>query len=181
MRIETDLKIIERLAEERNEVNFEFRAFLKSRDIESHELDSIVYDITKEVTAQIDCTKCGNCCKIVRPVLDNKDISKFAFGLKLKIKEFEDKYITQDKDIDEGKIFYKLPCPFLKNKLCTNYDHRPKDCISFPHLYKEEFISRLLGIIDNYGICPIVFNVYEKLKLELWHFDYNEFDDDSFV
>jgi hypothetical protein len=25
-----------------------------------------------------------------------------------------------------------------------------------------------MGVIGNYGICPIVFNVYERLKEELW-------------
>ena len=132
-------------------------------------------NLNKEISAQIDCTKCANCCKIVHPILDDKDISNFAFGLKMKIQEFEDKYITKDKDIEEGKVFNKLPCPFLKDKLCANYDHRPKACISFPHLHKEGFAFRLLGVIDNYGICPIVFNVYEQLKLELWHHDDEDF------
>ena len=29
-----------------------------------------------------------------------------------------------------------------------------------------------MGVIQNYSICPIVFNVYEQLKKELWHRDW---------
>ncbi len=32
---------------------------------------------------------------------------------------------------------------------------------------KDCFDSRTLGIIENFGICPIVFNLIEYLKVEL--------------
>jgi Fe-S-cluster containining protein len=64
--------------------------------------------------------------------------------------------------------FNSLPCPFLKNNLCTNYSNRPKDCESYSHLQIKDFISRLWRLIDNYEICPIVFYVYEELKMKLW-------------
>lgn len=36
-----------------------------------------------------------------------------------------------------------------------------------------------MGVIGNCSICPIVFNVYERLKGELWHDDtYDSFDYD---
>ena len=47
------------------------------------------------------------------------------------------------------------------------YAHRPKDCHSYPHLHKKEFVFRLWGVVENCSICPIVFNVYEQLKDEL--------------
>ena len=42
------------------------------------------------------------------------------------------------------------------------------DCRSYPHLHKKEIISRLMGVVFNCSVCPIVFNVYEQMKLELW-------------
>jgi Fe-S-cluster containining protein len=57
------------------------------------------------------------------------------------------------------------PCPFLEGNLCSNYDHRPGDCRSFPHLHKHDFIFRLWNVADNCAVCPIVFNVYERLKI----------------
>ena len=69
MGITLDLEYIKEMATERNEENWEFRAFLKQHDMASKELDTIVHRITYEVTSQIDCTKCANCCKQIKPVL----------------------------------------------------------------------------------------------------------------
>ncbi len=33
--------------------------------------------------------------------------------------------------------------------------------------YENDFVFRLIGVIQNYSICPIVFNVYEALKHRL--------------
>lgn len=177
MEIETDLKVIEILAKEKEEENWKFRGFLKQLDIEIMELDSIVHQINDEVGAQIDCTECGNCCKNVKPILDKDAISKFASGLKISIGEFREKYLSKD-TIDPSKLtFNVLPCPFLEDSKCLNYECRPKVCSSYPYLHKDKFVFRLWGVVDNYSICPIIFNVYERLKSELWYNDYFYEDD----
>ena len=169
MYIEKDVHTIERIAEEKEEENWAFRSFLKQLDIDVDVLDGIVHQITAEVTSRIDCLECGNCCKQIRPELDDEDISAFAAGLNLSIAKFQQKYLTQDEDTGSNYIFNLLPCPFLENNKCTNYESRPKACASYPHLDKDEFVFRLWGVVDNYRICPIVFNVYNQLKKELWH------------
>ncbi len=168
MKIETDLKTIEKTGRKKDDENWEFRTFLKCLDMESDELDSIVHQITAEVSSQIDCTACGNCCKTSRPTLDEEDVSEFASGLGIPIPVLQQKHLKVDKHDASKYLFKSLPCPFLKNNRCTNYDHRPTDCHSFPHLYEVHFISRLYGVLANYSICPIVFNVYERLKVVLW-------------
>ena len=176
MKITLDLKYIEKMAKERDEENWEFRAILKQHEMASRELDAIVHRIAAEVTSQIDCTKCANCCQQIRPVLDKEDVSKFALGLKISRSEFQEQYLSQDDENVSKHIFNELPCPFLKNQRCSNYDFRPQDCRSYPHLHKKDFSSRLWGVVANYEICPIVFNVYEQLKIELWQDD--ELNDD---
>ena len=178
MKIEKDLKTIERIAKEKEEENWDFRAFLKQLDMEMDELDSIVHRINDEVSAQIDCTECGNCCKQVRPSLDEEDISRFAFGLKISGDELREEYLAQDSDEPSKHLFNALPCPFLADNMCTNYECRPKACSSYPHLHKDKFVTRLWGVVENYAICPIVFNVYERLKNELGHYD--DFYEDDF-
>ena len=178
MVIEIDLKYIEEMAEEKAQENWRFRTFLKQLDMDTEELDALVHEITDEVSSQIDCTKCANCCKQIAPVLDKDDISGFASGLKMPVPEFKEKYLTESEDTPSKHKFNELPCPFLKDNLCSNYECRPSDCVSYPHIHKEDFVSRLWGVVDNYAICPIVFNVYEWLKAELWH--PNGFDEDEF-
>ena len=170
MKIETDLKKIKETAQEKEDENWEFRSFLKGYDIEVEELDSIVHRLFELVSMEIDCTTCGNCCKEVSPALDQEDIEILAHGLGTSIDQFRQQFLVEnDKNFSEGLIFNKKPCPFLKGNLCSHYELRPEACRSFPHLHKEEFVSRLINVIQNYAVCPIVFNVYERLKKELWH------------
>ena len=168
MAIVTDLEYIKEKALEREEENWEFRAFLKQLDTADKEIDAIVHEIADEVTSRIDCTQCANCCNQIRPVLDKEDISTFALGLKMETSEFQEQFLIQDTENSKQYIFKELPCPFLADNKCSNYDCRPIDCRSYPHLHKKNFPSRLWGVIENYGVCPIVFNVYEQLKNELW-------------
>ena len=64
-----------------------------------------------------------------------------------------------------------------KKKDRENWEFR-----SFPHLDKEEFVTRLWAVVDNYSICPIVFNVYEILKDKLWqHNDVDLYDDFNYI
>lgn len=168
MKIETDLERIALLGEERDDENWDFRAFLKQLDIDQRELDAIVHRINDEVSAQIDCTTCGNCCKQIKPVLDMPDVSEFASGLNIPVSKIQVNYLEPDPERPSHFYFNALPCPFLKDNRCTNYDYRPQDCRSYPHLHKDGFLFRLMGVIGNYSICPIVFNVYERLKEELW-------------
>jgi hypothetical protein len=160
--METNLKEIERTSKLKRDENWEFRTFLKGYDIPLEELDSIVHELFDYVSSEIDCTKCGNCCKNVSPLLKKNDINKLSDNCGISIAEFKKQFL---KKTDEGDYTFKmLPCPFLENNICSQYKYRPKDCRSYPHLHKEDFVFRLIGVINNYSICPIVFNVYELLK-----------------
>jgi Fe-S-cluster containining protein len=161
----TDLSIIRLLGEKNEKVNFRFRSFLKSKD--SDRLDRSVQELFHFYSSRIDCTKCGNCCTILKPIIQNSDIKALASLTNKSDQDFKIDYTVIDED---GDMYFKdSPCAFLRDKKCTVYDSRPESCQSYPFLDKEDFLSRLLGVIDNYSICPIVFNVYEDLKYK-FHF-----------
>jgi uncharacterized protein len=163
----TDISTIKARAIEREDENWEFRATLKSHDLSSDEIDAVAHRILAEVVSQIDCTKCGHCCEVIRPTLNEEDIRTFAEGLAMPEKQFRAQYLTHEKGRRLNLIFKALPCPFLEDQQCSNYDSRPKECRSYPHLYKADITGRLIGILINYEICPIVFNVVERIKAEL--------------
>jgi len=163
--METDLNKIERIAELKRNENWEFRSFLKGYGLSVKALDSMVCELNDIVSAEIDCTLCANCCKKVSPVFQEADIQKLSKKLKLSKQEFQKRFLK--KDLDGDLVFNGLPCPFLKNNMCTQYLHRPENCKSYPHLHKKDFVFRLIGVLENYEICPIVFNVYELLKEKL--------------
>jgi len=170
MYVEKNLEKIKKTAKIKENENIKFRSYLKNIDMESEEIDSIVHKIYNEVIEQIDCTECANCCNSKKPTLNDKDIKRFVSSLEIQEEDFRNKYLEEIESYDNKKRyeFNALPCPFLKNNLCSNYNTRPKDCQSYPHLHKKEFVYRLWGVIENYEICPIVFNVFEDLKFELW-------------
>jgi Fe-S-cluster containining protein len=163
-RIETDLARIKVLSKKREKANWEFRAFLK--ECLPERLDALVHRLYQEISAAIDCTACANCCREIMPSFDQDDIDKFARGLGVSSNEFASEYLISN---DEAAFtFRQAPCSFLHDKRCRNYGARPNDCRSYPHLHKANIMGRLMGMVANYGICPIVFNVYERLKKELW-------------
>lgn len=180
MKIETDLNKIRRLSEDNEDGNWEFRSFLKAYEWQVDDLDAVVHDLYRRVSAAIDCTKCANCCKTVRPVLDGVDIENCSAGLGITPEEFQTEHLKPDDE--PGKyVFKKVPCPLLKSNRCSIYSRRPKACRSYPHLHKEGFVSRLWGVVDNCAVCPIAFNVYEHLKVVLWHDEDDEGFFDEFV
>ncbi len=168
-----DLVKIKNLSKEREDENWYFRTFLKGYD--NKHLDSIVRRLFRQVSEAIDCTSCGNCCKETQPILNNNDINKLSKSLHITPDQFITRYVNKDEDGDSR--LNKLPCPFLKNNKCIQYDSRPAACRSYPHLHKKDFTFRLIGVVNNYSICPIVFNVYEGLKSKL-NSEFNNFLED---
>lgn len=165
--METKIDKIKKLSQEKEDENWKFRSFLKGCEIPSKQIDSVVNEQYEEASSKIDCRRCMNCCRQVSPVLDGEDAEKLSGSLHISPNRFKDKYLVKDEE-DQGFKFNTLPCPFLEDGGCSYYECRPKDCRSFPHLHKEGFIFRLIDVITNCSICPIVFNVYEQLKKEIW-------------
>ncbi|MGD8267104.1 MAG: YkgJ family cysteine cluster protein [Desulfobacterales bacterium] len=161
--MEIDIKVIKKYAMEKEDENWMFRLFLKG--YENHDLDDILHELFRQVSAAIDCTACGNCCKTIPPHLNRKDILKLSKTLEIAPERFISDYVYKNEDGD--LVMKRMPCPFLIEKKCAHYDSRPADCASYPHLHKSDFAYRLIGVIQNYSICPIVFNVYEALKHKL--------------
>lgn len=168
MKLQTDPKVVAKLAAEREERNWCFRLFLKGVDLPIEKLDAIVHRLYEDVASQIDCCACGNCCREVLPVLQTRDVSRLASGLSLPETEVVDRFLVPGEEI-ETFTFNDKPCPLLSGNRCLSYESRPGDCRSFPHLHKKEFVFRLIQAVENCSICPIVYNVFERLKNELWH------------
>ena len=162
-KMELNLEVIKQRAQENEDENFEFRSFLKGWDFD--EVDWIVHRLHNEIVPQIDCTQCGNCCGVLRPSVSDKEIDRLSVIDGISRQDFEMKYVAKE-DSEDINYLKDMPCKYLRNKKCTIYAHRPEDCRSYPHTHKDKFVSRLLGVIDNYEICPIVYNLYERLKIE---------------
>jgi len=162
MYLETNLSKIKQKAAEREDENYRFRTFLKGKD--SDKVDEIVHHLHKEITQQIDCKLCGNCCIQLKPRLNEKDITVLAQLEKISFEKYMEDYCEKD----FGDIYLKnIPCRYIDEKKCSIYENRPTQCRKFPYTDKEGFTSRSLGMIGFYEICPIVYNLMERLKAEM--------------
>ena len=173
MRLVIDPTEVQRLAEELQDENWAFRAWIKSNlDLDDEQLMSVVHWLAEDVTALIDCTICANCCPVLAPSLDLEDMQRLARALDVDIPSLQATYLRRDK---LGKWELPAPCPLLDGNLCRVYDARPKPCREYPHL-QNDFRAHSIARINDTFICPIVFNVVEGMKAELdWH-DSDELD-----
>ena len=159
----TDLVYIEQTSKANEQENLDFRAFVKGDlDLSDYRLHGIVKQATAEVWAHIDCRTCANCCKTRHPVFSRAEVQRIAEYLGMTPAELRARYLEVDQEVAKY-VTRELPCPFLKDNLCSIYDVRPSVCAGYPHLHRN-FRNRLWQTIDNAETCPIVFNVLERLK-----------------
>jgi len=162
----TDLVQIQRAAVVKEDENTAFRTFVKwELELSDRRLNTIVSETTSQVWQDIDCRTCANCCRMQQPVFSRTEVQRIAAYLDLPVEEVRARYLTSD--AETGKYITRdLPCPFLDGNLCSIYEVRPAVCADYPHL-RRNFRSRLWQVIDNAAVCPIVYNVLERLKSTL--------------
>jgi len=129
-------------------------------------LDQMILPLHDEVFSCTDCLKCANCCKTTSPLFTDKDISRIAKYLRIKPSAVVSQYLKIDED--RFYVLKKSPCTFLgTDNYCSIYDARPKACRGYPHTDRVKQ-SQLLKITEkNVEVCPAVFSIIEKLKINL--------------
>lgn len=145
------------------EENKKFRKYL--RNFSSAQIDPQVRKIYAEVSSQIDCTQCGNCCTQLEPGLTRDEAIELASCKGMKTEDFFAAHVLEERD--EVAYLKAKPCIFLAEKKCSIYPKRPASCADYPHLNKPNFkYNRNVWV--NAEICPIVFEVIEGLKKEFY-------------
>jgi uncharacterized protein len=149
-------------AARREDVQFGFLRRLKMVDAEK--VDCLAHRLHAEVFAQIDCTRCANCCKTAAVSLDDADIDRIASHLGIGRTEFIAAYLTPYPV--EGRYHMNaMPCPLLgADDRCTVYEVRPACCRSYPNTDQEGFARRVYQHTANSEICPAVYHIVERMR-----------------
>jgi len=139
---------------------------IRDSSIKDEEWDRFVKDCYVEVSGRINCAECGECCRQIHVTFDESDSERMASHLGMDTEDFIDKYFTR---IGKGErdIMKERPCFFQKGNLCEHYEWRGQDCRGFPYLDQPGFRDRLTSLLYVLDICPIVREVWEKVKA--WH------------
>jgi len=131
-------------------------------------LHEILDKTEKEVWQQVSCLNCANCCKVMSPTYTAEDIRRISAHLKMKPKEFKEKWLYRDRSNNDW-MNKSQPCQFLelKTNMCTIYEVRPADCADFPHFHKRPATDYLYIHKQNIEYCPATMLMIEKLKTTL--------------
>lgn len=125
--------------------------------------DDSIYQFHDEVFAEIDCTKCGLCCRNMGPIFRNTDIKHICEYIGTPAKAFKERYLMQDPD-GVGFMLKKLPCPFQnEDNTCSVYEMRTLSCKNFPHTKEPNIHRRLGGLALDSLFCPAAFLICEKI------------------
>jgi hypothetical protein len=100
---------------------------------------------------------------VLEPPVDQNEVQRLADLKKISTDQFEKDFVG--KEVGTGIHFLKCqPCIFLQINACSIYENRPASCADYPHLHQPNIKYRWKSLMDNYAMCPIVYNVVEALK-----------------
>ena len=140
----------------------DFLSYYKKNRKRLDKMDTIVHMLHDEVSSQIDCLSCAQCCRSLGPAIYDKDIERMAKALRMKPSQIIDEYLKVDEDNDY--VFRSMPCPFLMDdNYCSIYEYRPKACREYPHTDRKKFTQIYKLTIKNSETCPIAYEVLNKL------------------
>ena len=137
--------------------------FKRLKRLNSNEVDELFHHAHTEEFEKTDCLSCANCCRTISPAISHRDVERMAKGLREKPSVLAEKYMVIDADGDY--VFRNSPCPFiLPDNYCSIYEYRPKACREYPHTDRKRMQQILNLTQKNVSVCPIVFNVVERIK-----------------
>lgn len=142
--------------------NYRFRTYLKIH-ADKDELDKQFLELHNELFENYDCNKCRNCCREYAMVFEEGDINSAAKELRITKDEAINKYIKITVNGYESK---DKTCCFLNEKdgTCKIESSKPEGCREYPFTNKPERLFSLLNIIESASVCPVVFEMLERLK-----------------
>ena len=119
-------------------------------------------ELHNELFKEYDCSKCRNCCKEYTVSFEKNEIEQVYKSLGITKEKFMDKYIEETV---EGYDLKAKPCCFLaENGVCEIEKCKPEECKDYPYTKKPERLFSLLSIVECSSVCPIVFEMLERMK-----------------
>ena len=144
---------------------WKFRTFLKC-NADEKELDEQFVKLHDELFAQYDCNRCRNCCKMYHGSIPEEDVEKDARYLGIAATDFAEQYLL-GKDSEGNYKKKHKPCDFLmEDGSCKLGDCKPESCKKYPYTNQPERLRSLYSVLDTVAVCPVAFEIYERLKKE---------------
>ena len=151
--------------------NLRFRVWLKCH-ADPEDLDRRFRRLHEELFAWYDCSRCRNCCKKLNGSIPEDELEEDAAYLGISVDLFKDRFLDVERGLDgEGRYQAKyLPCSFLREDgECLLGDHKPENCKDYPFTDREDRMGSLYSMLRTIRICPVAYEIWERLK---WEYDF---------
>ncbi|MBN2616756.1 MAG: YkgJ family cysteine cluster protein [Spirochaetales bacterium] len=143
------------------EENKKFIMILKR--LRAKTLDREINVLHDRAFAEIDCLKCGNCCRTVPAIIQQKDIKALAKRFHCRPIVWEKEFTVRDED--EDLVMNQTPCPFIADdNYCMYYEDKPKYCRDYPYTDSTRLRNYLRETMENTKVCPAVYLIVKWLK-----------------
>ena len=154
-------------AKKNERINYRFRTWLKLH-ADPDKLDEQFYCLHQELFSAYDCSRCRNCCKQYSGLIPAGEIERDAAALYLSEDEFKKKYLQEARDLEEQTYHTKsIPCDFLQTDgSCLLGDMKPDSCRQYPYTDQPDRMESLLSFLDTVSVCPVAYEILERLKQE---------------
>lgn len=149
-------------ASRKEDENLDFRSFLKF-NADPDEFDEQCRKLHEELFSKYDCSKCCNCCKEACGSFSEEDIKNASAKLKLSVSVFKEKFLEMNA-WGGGYEATNVPCNFFKDGKCVLGDCKPEKCDKYPYTDQPDRIGHLNGLVGAASICPVVYEIIERLK-----------------
>lgn len=151
---------VQAAAKRKEKENMRFRTFLKNC-ANPDKLDQQFAELHKELFSQYDCSQCRNCCRAYSVALEEEEVEAIASFFQQSTEEFAREFLVQEGD----EYTLAAPCRFLsEDGICLVEPCKPKTCRDFPYTDKPERIASLYGVLEFAEVCPVVYELLERLK-----------------
>lgn len=125
--------------------------------------DRTVWGYHDEIFEDIDCQKCGNCCRDMGPRFRESDVKLICKSSGQDPRAFAERYLKQD-DEGVGYVLKEMPCPFQNaDNSCSEYESRTLSCRDFPHTQSKNIQKKLVGLALDSLVCPAAYLIAEKI------------------
>ena len=98
--------------------------------------------------------------------IPSEDLEKDAKFLGLTKEQLVDRYLIRNEEEDTYETKNE-PCDFLQDDgNCKLRVYRPESCKRYPYTDQPDRLQSLYSVLNAVEVCPVAFEIYERLKKE---------------
>ena len=144
--MQDQINTLPKRAKEKHKENKAFFTKLKKKP--PKQLDYLMQELHEAEFKRTDCLECANCCKTTGPLFTDKDITRIAKHLKMKVHHFTEQFLWLDEDNDY--VLQSVPCIFLgADNYCSIYKVRPKACRELLEVMRKFGFDKYVSVEEN--------------------------------